>query len=114
MIGIPLKGVYSKDLLIEVEPVIGCYIINLEDSKFGGTHWVALVIDKSYVSYFDSFGIRPSDDVKEFISRYVQHSKMQTIYNLQQIQQYESVLCVYTFATFIPYYIQIPQIIRDS
>jgi hypothetical protein len=95
LIGIDLKGVYSKDLLQDIEPEIGCYVVNIQDSQFGGSHWVCIVINQSYVSYFDSFGVRPSDDVREFISRYVKHSKMETIYNLQQIQQFESVLCGY-------------------
>jgi len=95
MIGVPLHGVYSKDELIDIEPLIGCYVVNLEDSTEGGSHWVAVVINESYVSYFDSFAVRPSDDVKEFISRYVKNQDIQTIYNLQQIQEYRSVLCGY-------------------
>ncbi len=78
MIGVPLHGVYSKDELTDIEPLIGCYVVNLEDSTEGGSHWVAVVINESYVSYFDSFAVRPSDDVKEFISRYVKNQDIQT------------------------------------
>jgi hypothetical protein len=96
MLGIPLQGVYSKDELINVEPEPNkCYIINLEDSTGGGTHWVTVVINNNYVSYFDSFGVRASDDVKEFISRFVKNQGTQTIYSTQQIQSVDSVLCGY-------------------
>jgi hypothetical protein len=95
MFGIPLIGVYSKDQLEDIEPEVGCYVINLEDSTEGGSHWTAIVINETYVSYFDSFAVRPPDDVKEFIGRYVKNQDMETIYNLQQIQEHRSVLCGY-------------------
>lgn len=102
MMGIPLQGVYSKDELINIEPEINkCYIVNLEDSSGGGTHWVAIIIDDRYVSYYDSFGIGASDDVKEFISRYVQNQNIQTIYSTKQVQYHDSVLCGYYCIYFL-------------
>ena len=35
----------------------GAYVINLDEYKNIGTHWVALFIKPKYVVYFDSFGI---------------------------------------------------------
>ena len=33
------------------------YVINLDDKNSKGTHWFSLFIDRSNVSYFDSFEI---------------------------------------------------------
>ena len=77
LMSIPLIDVYPKDLLSDYEPEVG--------------------------SYFDSFAVRPSDDIKEFISRFVKNSKMKTIYNLKQIQHSDSVLCGY-FCIYFGYF----------
>lgn len=96
MLGIELHGVYPKDMLKNIEPQENkCFVINLDDATGGGTHWVTLVFHNGYVSYFDSFGVSISDDVKEFISRYVKNTGLQTIYSKQQIQSPDSVLCGY-------------------
>lgn len=103
LMSIPLIDVYPKDLLSDYEPEVGFYVVNLEDSNLGGSHWVCIVLNEKYVSYFDSFAVRPSDDIKEFISRFVKNSKMKTIYNLKQIQHSDSVLCGY-FCIYFGYF----------
>ena len=35
---------------------IGAYIVNLNEYKLIGTHWVALYANDNSVTYFDSFG----------------------------------------------------------
>ena len=35
----------------------GAYVINCDDKKGEGTHWVPLFIDRNTVLYFDSFRI---------------------------------------------------------
>ena len=35
----------------------GTYVINLDDKKSQGVHWVSLFIDRNTAVYFDSFGI---------------------------------------------------------
>ena len=35
----------------------GVYVINLDNEKRKGTHWVLLLIDINTIVYFDSFGI---------------------------------------------------------
>ena len=35
----------------------GVYVINLDNEKSKGTHWVLLSIDINTIVYFDSFGI---------------------------------------------------------
>ena len=53
------KGVLMQD---EVLPLEGCYIMNLDNSKGPGTHWVA--VSMKYIKYFDPFGVPPPDKVK--------------------------------------------------
>ena len=35
----------------------GAYIVNLDEYKLIGTHWVALYANGNSVTYFDSFGL---------------------------------------------------------
>ena len=35
----------------------GAYVINLDEYKHTGTHWVALFCKKKEIAYFDSFGV---------------------------------------------------------
>ena len=35
----------------------GAYVINLDEHKDTGTHWVALLCKKKEIVYFDSFGV---------------------------------------------------------
>ena len=35
----------------------GTYVINLDDKKSQGVHWVSFFIDRNTAVYFDSFGI---------------------------------------------------------
>ena len=36
---------------------MGAYVINLDEYKDTGTHWVALFCKKNEIVYFDSFGV---------------------------------------------------------
>ena len=49
-------GVYSRDNLPKITKK-GAYVINLDEYKNTGTHWIALFIKTNEVIYFDSFGI---------------------------------------------------------
>ena len=65
---IPLRGVYSKDLLpSKLQP--GAYVINLENSDAGGgSHWTCFIVKQRGPSfYFDSFGMPPPRKVQELI-----------------------------------------------
>ena len=66
---INLIGIYSKDKLPK-KCYVGGYIVNLEDNDAGsGTHWVSLYITKKKeILYFDSFGMPPSREIKEFVN----------------------------------------------
>ena len=61
-------GWYSRDDPIAVRDK-QCFILNLDDSKGGGTHWVAFVKYGDKKFYFDSYGLQPpSEIVKRFKS----------------------------------------------
>ena len=49
------NGVFSRNNLPRIKD--GAYVINLDDKKGKGTHWVSVFIDRSLAVYFDSFGI---------------------------------------------------------
>ena len=84
------RGIYSRDRLpqkIKKE----CGIINLDDIKGPGTHWVCYRNLDSVVEYFDPFGlIMPSEALKYFRS-----SGKQIIYSIDEIQNRNTVLCGY-------------------
>lgn len=54
---IPLINVLSKDIFDKMKPRAGNYIVNLDDSDSGGTHWTALILNDQYAIYYDSFGM---------------------------------------------------------
>ena len=47
------NGVYSRDNLQKIKD--GAYIINLDEYSDTGTHWVALFVQNSNVTYFGHF-----------------------------------------------------------
>ena len=49
------NDVYSRNNLPEIKD--GAYIINLNEYKSIGAHWVALYVNCKTVTYFDSFGV---------------------------------------------------------
>ena len=50
------NGVYSRNNLLKIKD--RKYVINLDEYKSIGTHWVALYINDNNVIYVDSFGIQ--------------------------------------------------------
>ena len=61
------NGVYSRNNLPK-QIKDGAYVINLDEYKDTGTHWVALVCKKNEIVYFDSFNVEHiSEESKTFI-----------------------------------------------
>ena len=61
------NGVYSRNNL-PTQIKDGAYVINLDEYKGTGTHWVALFYKKNVIVYFDSFGIEHiPKEIKKFI-----------------------------------------------
>ena len=61
------NGVYSRDNLPK-QIKDGAYVINLNEHKDTGTHWVDLFCKKNEIFYFDSFGVEHiPEETKKFI-----------------------------------------------
>ena len=88
---IPLKNVLSKDIFDKMKPVVGNYVVNLDDSTNGGTHWTGLILNDKYAVYYDSFGMPMPQSILRFIKRF--NKKLKIIYSIDQIQHVESVYC---------------------
>ena len=50
-----LNGVYSRNNLPKIKD--GAYVINLDEYKSIGTHWIALYANKNNITNFDSFRV---------------------------------------------------------
>ena len=78
---------YLNDFL--ANPKVGNYIINLDLSKSGGTHWVSLINLKNVIYYFDPFGTINA----EIKNRLESITKKKVIYNNLKIQNIQQTSC---------------------
>ena len=89
------NGVYSRDNLPN-KIKGGAYVINLDEYSDIGTHWVALYVKYTEVTYFDGFGVEHiSNKIKKFIGR------KNLMVNIFRIQAYDSMMCGYFCVGFI-------------
>lgn len=103
LLKIPLVDVVNKDLLNNMTPKIGCYIINLQNHNEGdGTHWTCFIINKSVAIYYDSFGLICPVSVINFIKRF--NKQMKLIYSIDAIQNIKSVACGWYVLFFLYYF----------
>ena len=62
------NGVYSRNNLPKIKD--GTYVINLDEFKSIGTHWIALYVNANNIIYFDSFGVEHiPEEIKKFIEK---------------------------------------------
>ena len=89
------NGVFSSDNLPN-SIKNGAYVINIDEYRDIGTHWVALYVNNKTIIYFDSFGVEhiPKEPMK-FINR------KNVITNIYGIQAYDSIMCGYFCIGFI-------------
>ena len=71
-------------------------MINLDDKKSKGTHWVSLFIDRNTTVHFDSFGM-------EHIPQEVLNKIKEITHNIFRIQDNDSIMCGYYCTAFIEY-----------
>ena len=61
------NGVYSRNNLPK-KVKDGAYVINLDEHKDAGTHWIDLFCNRNEIVYFDSFGVEHiPKEITEFI-----------------------------------------------
>ena len=88
------NGVFSRDNLPN-SIKNGAYVINLDESRDIGTHWVALHVNNKTIIYFDSFGVEhiPKEIMKFIESGFPGNKNIIT--NIYRIQAYDSVMCYF-------------------
>lgn len=91
------RGVFSRDKLPSSGPQINeSAVINLDDYKGPGTHWVCYIKRANRVQYYDSFGVQPP---AEFI-RYLGPG-VHITYNYEQDQEVVEVICGHLCLLFL-------------
>ena len=100
------NGVYSRNNLPN-KIKKGTYVINLDEYKNTGTHWVSLFVKTNEIIYFDSFGVEHiPKEINKFIdttksSSFERNEKIKA--NIFRIQAYDSIMCGYFCIEFIKY-----------
>ena len=91
------NGVYSRDNLPKIKD--GAYVVNLDEYSDIGTHWVALYVHNTDVTYFDSFGVEHiPKEIQAFIDR-----SLSITTNIFRIQAYNLMMCRYFCIGFIDF-----------
>ena len=71
-------------------------MINLDDYKSIGTHWIGLCVNDNNVTYFDGFGI---EHIPKEIIKFIGNKNIIT--NIYRIQAWDSIMCGYFCIAFI-------------
>ena len=90
------NGVLSRNNLLRIK--YGEYVINLDDKKSKGTHWVLLFIDRNLAVYYDSFQI---DYILQEVLNKIKDKSIP--HNIFRIQYNESIMCGCHCIAFIEY-----------
>ena len=77
---------------------MGTYVINLDEYADVGTHWIALICNRSEIDYFESFGV---EHVPEEIIEFIWNKNI--IGNIFRVQANNSVMCGYFCIGFIDF-----------
>ena len=68
-------GVYSRNNLPKIKD--GAYVINLDEFKSIGTHWIVLYVNGNSIIYFDSFGV---EDIPKEIRKFIRNKILKQIF----------------------------------
>ena len=82
------NGVSSRISSMKIKD--GVYVINLDEFKSIGTHWIALYVNGNSIIYFDSFGI---EHIPKEIKKFMRDKNIIT--NIYRIQAYRSMMSGY-------------------
>ena len=74
----------------------GAYVINLDEYRNIGTHWVTLYVNNKTIIYFDSFGV---EHIPKEIMKCIGNKNIIT--NIFRIQAYDSIMRGYFCIGFI-------------
>ena len=84
------NGIYSRNNLPKIND--GAYVINLDEFKSIGTHWIALYVNGNNIINFDSFGVEHIS--KEFKNIMRNKSIITTIYRIQAYSIMPGYFCI--------------------
>ena len=101
------NGVFSRDNLPNTIKTGAC-VINLDEYRNTGNHWVALYINNKTIIYFDSFGVEHiPKEIMKFIGNEQSSSakarNKKIIANIYRIQAYDSIICGYFCIGFVKF-----------
>ena len=94
----------NQDLMVFIQEIIyqinkgGAYVINLDEYKDTGKHWIALFCNRNEIVYFDSFGV---EHIPEEIKKFIGNRNIKA--NIFRIQANNSVMCGYFCIGFIDF-----------
>ena len=80
------RGVFLRDELPKRPRTCECGILNLDDSRGVGSHWVGWVTKHTEKWYFDSFDLLPPTELLKYL-------KSPIYYNSERIQPGNEVFC---------------------
>ena len=89
------NGVYSRNNLLKIKD--GVNIINFDEYKSIGTHWIALYVNNDII-YFDSFGV---EHIPKEIRKSIGNKNVKP--NIYRIQAYDLIMCRYFCIAFIDF-----------
>ena len=76
----------------------GIYVINLDEHKDTGTHWIALFCNRNETVYFDSFGV---EHIPKKIKNFISNKNIKA--NIFRIEANNSAMCRYFCVGFIDF-----------
>ena len=74
----------------------GANVINLDEFKSIGIHWIALYVNAGNVTYFDSFGI---EHIPKEIRKFIRNKNITT--NIYRIETYDLIMSRYFWIFFL-------------
>lgn len=86
------RGIFMRNKLPKKIMSVESGIINLDDSKGAGTHWIAYIKNGNQINYFDSYGnLRPPTEI---ITYFLSDNNSNVInYNYHTYQTFDATNC---------------------
>ena len=64
---IPFVFVFRDTVISQPQDPTTCFVVNLDKSNGGGTHWTILIPKHDRYIYFDSWGMKPPDNIVNYL-----------------------------------------------
>ena len=87
---------FIKEIILKIKD--GAYVINLDEFKSIGSHWMALYVNGNNIIYFGYFG---GEHILTEIKKFIGNKNI--IRNTYRIQAYNSIMCRYFCDGFISF-----------